>query len=56
MIEILGERCGELDGTNAVLWHGDLLLFDDSHGRNRKAHMVYVPNNRGGLGHRERGF
>lgn len=49
MIEILGEKYEELNGTDQVLWRGDLLLFDESAGEDCKAYMVYIPEDRSGF-------
>lgn len=49
MIEILGEKYQELVDADAVLWRGDLLLFDQSCGEDCKAYMVYVPDDRNGF-------
>ncbi|MEO1314428.1 MAG: hypothetical protein AAFV27_11210, partial [Pseudomonadota bacterium] len=49
MIEILGEKYEELNDVGAVLWRGDLLLFDETCGEDCKAYMVYVPDSREGF-------
>lgn len=49
MIQILGENYEELDSPNAVLWRGDLLLFDEDCVEDCKAYMVYLPDDRQGF-------
>lgn len=42
MISILGENYEEVSGDGAVLWRGDLLLFDQTCGEDCKAYMVCI--------------
>ncbi len=45
MLSILGENYEKVRGTDAVLWRGDLLLFDKSCGEDCKVYMACIANN-----------
>lgn len=46
MFRIMGETYKEVTGVDAVLWRGDLLLFDDCCGEDCKAYMVCIADER----------
>jgi len=42
MMNILGENYEEVSGSDAVLWRGDLFMFDESCGEDCKAYMLCI--------------
>ena len=42
MMNILGTNYEEVSGSDAVLWRGDLFMFDESCGEDCKAYMLSI--------------
>ena len=49
MMNILGENYEEVSGKDAVLWRGDLFVFDESCGVDCKAYMLCISEDRKGF-------
>lgn len=45
-MNILGENYEEVSGSDAVLWRGDLLIFDESCGEDCKVYMLCISEDR----------